>query len=141
MRYYLDTNILVFLLTSQSDEISNDIKGIIADYGSQLFTSTICVQELIHLCQIGKVYAHKRKDHIFPASIISWLDETGIGVVDTNRLHLQTFSEMPIIGGHHDPFDRLIVAQAISDKIPLISSDTKLDRYTKYGLQYICNER
>lgn len=141
MRYYLDTNILVFLLTRQNDEISNEVKGILGDYGNRLFTSSVCVQELIHLCQIGKLYVHKRKDSVNSISVIAWLDETGIDIQETNRLHLQKFSELPIVGDHHDPFDRLIVAQAIFDRIPLVTSDGKLNRYCHYGLQLVFNKR
>lgn len=42
---------------------------------------------------------------------------------------------------HRDPNDRLIIAQAISDQIPLISSDRKFSRYERYGLDFIFNER
>ena len=36
---------------------------------------------------------------------------------------------------------RLIVAQAISDRIPLVSSDGKFTRYERYGLDFIQNRR
>ncbi len=42
---------------------------------------------------------------------------------------------------HRDPNDRLIVAQAISDRVPLISSDRKFERYRNYGLDFMFNER
>ena len=42
---------------------------------------------------------------------------------------------------HRDPFDRLIIAQAISDKATLISSDLKFQWYEKYGLTFIQNKR
>lgn len=54
MRLLLDTNILVFFLYDQ-DELGTDVKECLFDYSNTLFTSTICVQELIHLCQIGKI--------------------------------------------------------------------------------------
>ena len=42
---------------------------------------------------------------------------------------------------HRDPFDRMIIAQAISDKATLVSSDLKFQWYSKYGLHTILNER
>ena len=46
---------------------------------------------------------------------------------------------MEIIGKHTDPFDRIIIAQAISEKIPLISSDQRFPKYKKIGLDLIKN--
>jgi PIN domain nuclease of toxin-antitoxin system len=54
-RYYLDTNILVFLLEKRNDEISKEVGKVIMDYGNLLYTSTVYVHELIHLFQIGKM--------------------------------------------------------------------------------------
>lgn len=48
-RYYLDTNILVFLLEKRSDEISKEVGELIMDYENLLFTSTICVHESVSM--------------------------------------------------------------------------------------------
>ena len=42
---------------------------------------------------------------------------------------------------HRDPNDRLVIAQAISDKTALISSDHKFSLYEKNGLDFVFNER
>lgn len=55
MRYYLDTNILVFLSTRQSDDsLSAEVLEIVFGYSDILLTSMACVQEFIHLLQIEK---------------------------------------------------------------------------------------
>ena len=46
---------------------------------------------------------------------------------------------MEIVNKHTDPFDRMIIAQAIAEKIPLISSDQKFSKYKKIGLDLIKN--
>lgn len=55
MKVYLDTNILSFLLREEPDSISRDVSAMIMDYSHLLCTSTVCVHELIHLVQIGKL--------------------------------------------------------------------------------------
>lgn len=55
--------------------------------------------------------------------------------------HIDTLAALPIYDDHRDPNDRMIIAQAISDKIPLVSSDRKFIRYERYGLDFIFNER
>ena len=54
MRLYLDTNILVFLL-GERKSLSNDVMEILFDYSNTFYTSSVCVHELIHLFQIGKI--------------------------------------------------------------------------------------
>ena len=117
MRLYLDTNILVFLWGDRQS-INRDVLGMIFDYSNPLYTSTTCVHELIHLFQIGKI---------------------SIKILPISEKNLQEYASLPFIKDHRDPFDRLIIAQAISDKATLISSDLKFQWYEKFGLKFIQN--
>lgn len=60
MRYYLDTNILAFLVTEQEDEICADVKAELSDYANQFLASSVCVMELMHLLQTGKLPPRRR---------------------------------------------------------------------------------
>ena len=140
-RYYLDTNILVFLLEKRSDEISKEVGELIMDYENLLFTSTICVHELIHLSQIGKLHIKRKGKNADISEFSQWLDEMSIKIVPVTVQNLQTYSPLPLFDEHRDPNDRLIIAQAISDKIALVSSDRKFYMYEKYGLEFVFNRR
>lgn len=141
MKIYLDTNILIFLLTNQ-DELSANTQRLIGDYANVLQTSSVCVHELIHLCQIGKLDEGKRKrNHIRPEEIQALLDESEIRIVPVTQQHLNVYASLPLHEAHRDPNDRLIIAQAIADKTLLISSDNKFFQYTLSGLTFIFNER
>ena len=141
MRIFLDTNILAFMLTDRLDDISQDTMLQLNDYTNQLMASSVCVAELIHLCQIGKLSGGRRKGAPHPASIMAWLKAVGISMKSPDEKSLQVFSELILFEDHRDPNDRLIVAQAISDRVPLISSDRKFERYRPYGLDFMFNER
>lgn len=140
MRLYLDTNILVYLrLGNARDEININVQSELFDYGNNLYTSSVCVHEMIHLFQIGKIETGKHKDGAL--SVLEWLQTHDIGIVPVNERHLSAYSNLPIHGDHRDPNDRLIIAQAISDKAILVSSDHKFDKYERDGLQFMFNER
>lgn len=143
MRVYLDTNILVFLWNKDIDNIDRDVSRLINDYESQLLTSSVCVVELIHLLQIGKLRrtSHKKTEAVVP-DVSDWLERTGIAVVQTSPAHLRQMNNLPIYKAeHNDPFDRFIISQAIADRIPLVSSDRKFKLYEHEGLQLIFNHR
>lgn len=142
MRYYLDTNILVFLSTRKDEDcLSAEVLEIVFGYSDILMTSTECVQEFIHLLQINKFPSHYLRNELNAENVIGWLKTLNIDIIPVSEKHLQTYAALPLYDDHRDPNDRLIVAQAITDQIPLISSDRKLSRYVKNGLNFIFNER
>lgn len=53
-------------------------------------------------------------------------------------IHLCHIGKVPVGKKNND---RLIIGQAISDKVLLVSSDHKFERYVKYGLNFIFNKR
>lgn len=141
MRLHLDTNILVFLICDNTS-LSKDVLEYIFDYSNTLYTSVVCVHELIHLFQIGKISARNEKGKTLRAEdIVETLEKMSINRVTVNDRHLQAYSALPFVRDHRDPFDRMIIAQAISDKATLVSSDLKFQWYSKFGLNVILNER
>lgn len=141
MRLYLDTNILVFLLCDKTS-LSKDVLELIFDYSNTLYTSVVCVQELIHLFQIGKITAKNENDRALkPEEIVPTLDKMSISRVPVSDKHLNTYAALPFVREHRDPYDRMIISQAISDKATLVSSDLKFPWYAKFGLDSILNER
>jgi len=76
----------------------------------------------------------KKADDIF-----EYIDSLEYPIIFVKKEHLKTFANLPIVKNHKDPSDRLIIAQAITEKIPLISSDTEFPLYRKHGLDLIEN--
>lgn len=57
------------------------------------------------------------------------------------KIDLKIYSNLQICSGHKDLNDHLIISQAISDRVSLISSDAKFKQYTSQGLNFIYNRR
>ena len=124
-----------------NSQICADVQAIIDDYDNILMTSVVCVDELIHLCQIGKITISKNGPIKSAIEITKWLEGIGVQIVEIKKKHLNEVAGLHLYEDHRDPNDRLIIAQAISDRVPLVSSDRKFDRYIKYGLNFVFNER
>lgn len=54
MRFYLDTNILIYLLRTERDELCPDVLAIISGDENIILTSTVCVQELVRPFSFGE---------------------------------------------------------------------------------------
>ena len=142
MRYYLDTNILVFIILGQDDDLSRDVRALLEDYGNIFMPSTVCLQELVCLVQAGRIEMPKGTDTRRAAqAAVKAVIEWGVEIVPASLRHIETLAELPLHDSHHDPNDRLIIAQAIADRLPLVSSDSKFPRYAPHGLRFIYNER
>lgn len=124
MRYYLDTNIIYFALAG-TDSLSDDVKDIISDYCNILYTSSVCVMELMQILKTRPAKGEQQDSQ----KVFEYLNGMGVNVVYVNEKHLTEFSRMPVL--HADPNDRLIIAQAACDRITLISSDNQFEQYTK----------
>ena len=83
----------------------------------------------------------KKKDAPDAESVVDWLHEMDIRIVPVSEKHLRTYATLPIQDDHRDPNDRLLIAQAITDRTALVSSDHKFAWYEKEGLEFIFNKR
>ena len=138
-RYLLDTNILVFLLLGENDQLSRDVDFIIATAEGNLNTSAICMMELIQLHKIGKVKSKKYKT---TSDLVQAVErDLYIKILPFVKGHIEMLSELEIAEGHNDPFDHSIISHAISEKLTLISSDRKFGNYTKQKLSFVFNKR
>lgn len=59
-----------------------------------------------------------------------------IEIIPIKALHIDRINEIPYLPDHKDPFDRMIMAVALSEEMVLISTDEKLRR-SEYGLNVI----
>ncbi|GHT56244.1 hypothetical protein AGMMS49982_22970 [Bacteroidia bacterium] len=112
---------------------------ILEDCCNLLYISSESVKEMIHLFQTGKVIVKKWKT---AQDIVDSIEkEWNMAIKYVQREHLVTFSGLDRVENHNDPSDRLIIAQAICEKIPLISSDSKFHHYRKQNLQFVFNKK
>ena len=135
----MDTNVLIFtLFKNRRDELSRDVEDILRDYANRFYVSSVVVRELIHAHKTGDI---RDTEHKSVKDLFHSMEDSGIEIVPMNRHHLLKYAELDTAAGHKDPNDHIIIAQAISDKIPIISSDRKFKEYVGQGLLFIYNRR
>lgn len=140
MRYLLDTNIFVYLATDP-ELLNKDVQTIIQDADNVLCMSMESVKELVVAYRRKGLWAKRWKT---PEDIInSVINEYYINVLPLHEEHMRTFARLTIneAQGHFDPSDHLIISHAITERMPLISSDHLFAFYRKQGLDLIFNEK
>ena len=63
-------------------------------------------------------------------SLIEKLGEIEFEILPIKNDHINTYHSIELIENHRDPFDRLIIASALFENIPVISADEKFKNYT-----------
>jgi len=140
MRYYLDTNVVAFVLFDKKleDNCDKNVCSLLFDYENIFYISSIAVRELIKLYNDGELKSNKFKSH---KDLFSFMEELNYEIIPFTKQHVMTYARLEIIDDHKDPNDHMIIAQSVSDKIPIISTDRKFKLYENQGLQLVFNKR
>ena len=122
MRLLLDTHVFLwFILTDP--KLSATAEALIRDPANDILISPASYWEIAIKIQTRKYF--------LPQPYFAFMtDQIAINQFDILPVELKHTSELTTMFAHHkDPFDRLLVAQAIAENIPLVSADSSLDKY------------
>lgn len=118
MRYLLDSNVL-FWLRYDSRKIAREIQGILADADNDVFYSVITPWEFSIKQTKGKLQV---TDDFFTN-----MPKLGFACLMVEEEHVSALRTLPLL--HHDPFDRMLVAQAKTEEMTFVTADKKLADY------------
>lgn len=121
MRLLLDTHLIVWW-QGMPDKLPTLARELIESSDGPVYVSRASLWELAVKAGQGKLRIDlPRFCERIQADGFSWL------AIDNS--HLLTVAELPQFDDHKDPFDRLLVAQSLSEPLILLTADSKLGRY------------
>ena len=140
MRYLIDTNIFIYAVLDR-DSLSCDVKAILEDPDTVLNISAESVRELIVAYNNKGLCSKRWKTAEDMVNAIE--DEFFIQILPLKKEHMKTYARMALneAQGHKDPSDHLIIAHAITERLPLISSGTRFEFYRSQGLDLVFNKK
>ena len=130
MRLLNDTHVLLWAALADP-RLRGQTRDDFVDPNNSLVVSVATMWEISIKYALGKLPLPVPPRDFFAREIATRAYE----VLDIQRPHAERQAELPFpVDGHRDPFDRLLVTQAIVEGIPLLSGDRRLNAYTAYGL-------
>lgn len=140
MRFLLDTNILVYFMMDR-DSLSRDVKAILTDYDNTFYISAESVKKLIVLFRRKKIGSKIWKNA--SEMVRSLTNDYFFTVMPVDNEVMKTYASLTLneAEDHNDPSDHVIISQAITLRMPLISSDLKFEFYRNQGLDLIFNAK
>lgn len=119
MRLLLDTNALLWALTN-APRIKS-VRELLLSDENEVFVSTVSWWEIAIKIRIGKLDARLPE-------LRTSVQESGFTELPLLGLHAEILVTLP--KHHNDPFDHMLVAQAMAEPMRLITGDRILSRYT-----------
>ncbi len=124
MNILLDTHTFIWFIEGSS-ELSIAARKKIEDVKNTSFISVASLWEMSIKFNLGKLTV---KNSPFK-TLIDDINENGIQILNINFNHL--IENVNLDSHHRDPFDRLIIAQAVSENMNIIGKDVIFDSYLK----------
>jgi len=117
MAYLLDTNAILFGLFASS-KIKPSIKALLSDPTNRVCASVASIYEINFKAALGKLWLPDDFD------ITAHLIQSDVELISISPFHAAAASRLPLV--NRDPWDRLIAAQALNERLTLVSADTAI---------------
>ncbi|MEH1768899.1 MAG: type II toxin-antitoxin system VapC family toxin [Nostoc sp.] len=122
MRLLLDTHALVWIIL-EPEKLSQRATNLFFDRDYEIFLSIVSIWEIQIKVQLGKLHF----DLPLSELIESQQQVNDLQLLSITTEHIYALEKLP--NHHRDPFDRLLIAQAMTEQMPLLSVDAVFDRY------------
>jgi PIN domain nuclease of toxin-antitoxin system len=120
VRVLLDTHLLLWALSEPSKLPPAVRKQILA---AEVYVSAASIWEISIKSAIGKLEAD-------PNQVLAAIEPAGFSILPVTGEHAAKVAELPSL--HKDPFDRMLVAQASTEPMQLLTNDTALRGYGSF---------
>ena len=120
MRILLDTHLLLWSL-SQPSKLSTTVRRKID--AAEVYASAASIWEISIKSTLGKLNAN-------PREVLDGIEPAGFNLLAVSGEHAARVAELPLL--HKDPFDRILVAQALVEPMILLTNDGALQEYGSF---------
>ncbi len=119
MRLLLDSN--AFLRWTMNATLPRSVHRVLAKPDTECLISIVTGWEI----------AIKTKLRLKTSDVEDSIRKIGAAVLPIEFAHLDELARLPLIENHRDPFDRMLIAQALSEDVPIVSSDERFRSYRR----------
>ncbi|MGH8726875.1 MAG: type II toxin-antitoxin system VapC family toxin [Burkholderiales bacterium] len=124
MRLLLDTQVYLWVLLG-SPKLPAKTRELIKN-ASEVYVSAASIWEASIKIGVGKLDVRKE-------ILVEGIARSGFSALPVQAAHAALVSTLP--NHHRDPFDRLLVCQAVSETLRLLTADASLSRYSELVVQ------
>jgi len=132
LKYLIDTHIFIWALM-EPERLSKQTWDIISDEKNEIFISPISFWEIAIKHQSKKLNLGRLNILHLPHIA----EQFNFNILNPQPYDYVSIGQIPLKQNHNDPFDRMLIQQAIRNNLVLISKDEKFTQYEENGLQLL----
>jgi PIN domain nuclease of toxin-antitoxin system len=122
MRVLLDTHVWLWM-TAEPERLGPEALALVEDPSNELLLSAASAWEIAIKVGIGKLRLPEPPSTFIP----SRMHAGGVTALPITVAHAAAVAGLPPL--HRDPFDRILIAQARAEGVPILTSDPQIDAY------------
>ncbi len=122
MRLLLDTHVFLWA-TTDPERLSTVAKEILTSSDNRAFLSAASTWEIAIKAHLGRLSLRESAAKWIPSA----MQEAGVYPIDILQRHTYVAATLP--NYHADPFDRMLISQALIENMSLITADRQILRY------------
>ena len=119
MKLLLDTHVLLWWL-ADDPQLGKQARALLADPGNEVIVSKVSLWEIVVKLRVGKLAADI-------GEIATTIQRDNFTLLDIGIAHLRALEDLP--KHHRDPFDHLLIAQAITEAAIFMTDDRQAAAY------------
>ena len=131
MSYLLDSHTLIWTIMDPK-KLSAKVRGILEDTDNRVLVSSVSFWEIALKYSLGKLDLQG----IVPEQLPEITKQTGFELIELLPDEAATYYQLDA-NWHRDPFDRMLIWQAIQNRWTIISKDSSVTKYKSVGLKVI----
>ena len=121
MKFLLDTHVIIWHF-DDSPKLPKEITEIMKNSESKFYISSISLWEIAIKMNLNKLDLSITFDELLSA-----VKKSDINILQIEDQYLQGLSVLPFI--HRDPFDRMLIATAKSERLTILTADENIQKY------------
>ncbi len=122
-RYLCDTHVVLWA-AADPERLDPVVRNILLDSSNWVGVSSVSIAEMVIKISLGKLS--------LPTPPVLMTEALGFSELPLTWNHASRLAELPML--HRDPFDRLLIAQAIDEDLTLITADAQISKYADVRL-------
>ena len=119
MKIIIDTHIFLWLADGNLELIKPKHLEFLKDLSNEVFLSTLSIAEIFIKITIGKLKVD--------GDIVNVINDMNLEILDFDLKSVLSLKDLPLY--HRDPFDRMIISQAIANNCKILTYDEKFKKY------------